>query len=284
MAPCDVNLSTRSADRERNPGLGVYGRNRGKEPQLRDEIRRVRQYELMTIFVPELPEEELQAEISRVNDILTGAGGTVSIINREAPWGRRRLAYPIRHGGRDVRDGFYALYYTELDAQAVQDVERDLKLMDNLMRYLITQQVAEAMVPQSDADAEEERAAEEAAAAGIIPGGMVSAPAEGAAAGATGPEEAAATDSDASETTETGSESAPSSGQESDGSTPEVTETEGEAVVDADEAGSAEADAGESAPDSDAGATPDSPDTPASDDPGEAPEQASVDADDEGKE
>jgi len=130
----------------------------------------------MTIFVPELPEEELQAAITRVSDILTGAEGTVSIINREAPWGRRRLAYPIRHGSRDVRDGFYALYYVELDSQSVLEVERDLKLMDNLMRYLITQQVAEAMIPQSEADEAEERAAEEAVAAGIIPGGIVSAP------------------------------------------------------------------------------------------------------------
>jgi small subunit ribosomal protein S6 len=143
---------------------------------LRDDIRRVRKYELMTIFVPELPEEELQAAITRVSDILTGAEGTVSIINREAPWGRRRLAYPIRHGSRDVRDGFYALYYVELDSQSVLEVERDLKLMDNLMRYLITLQVAEAMIPQSEADEAEDRAAEEAAAAGIIPGGIVSAP------------------------------------------------------------------------------------------------------------
>jgi small subunit ribosomal protein S6 len=143
---------------------------------LRDDIRRVRKYELMTIFVPELPEEELQAAITRVSDILTGAEGTVSIINREAPWGRRRLAYPIRHGSRDVRDGFYALYYVELDSQSVLEVERDLKLMDNLMRYLITQQVAEAMIPQSEADEAEDRAAEEAVAAGIVPGGIVAAP------------------------------------------------------------------------------------------------------------
>jgi small subunit ribosomal protein S6 len=188
---------------------------------LRDDIQRVRKYELMTIFVPELPEEELQAAITRVSDILTGAEGTVSIINREAPWGRRRLAYPIRHGSRDVRDGFYALYYVELDSQSVLEVERDLKLMDNLMRYLITQQVAEAMIPQSEADEAEERAAEEAVAAGIIPGGIVAAPeasepasvgeappveatdtTEGVPAAEPVPEEAVAADDEAGESTE----------------------------------------------------------------------------------
>jgi small subunit ribosomal protein S6 len=186
---------------------------------LRDDIRRVRKYELMTIFVPELPEEELQAAVTRVSDILTGAGGTVSIINREAPWGRRRLAYPIRHSSRDVRDGFYALYYVELDSLSVVEVERDLKLMDNLMRYLITQQVAEAMIPQSEADEAEERAAEEAAAAGIIPGGIVTAP------GASEP---------------AGADEAPSDGASSDeptDSAPVAEASPDEAVVSAEESG-----------------------------------------------
>lgn len=170
---------------------------------MRDDIRRVRKYELMAIFVPELPEDELQAAVTRVSDILTGAGGSVSIINREAPWGRRRLAYPIRHASRDVRDGFYVLYYAELDSQSVADVERDLKLTDNLMRYLITQQVAEAMIPQSEADEAEERAAAEAVAAGIVPGGMVTAPAtsDATAAEVGGTAEAPAATGEASEPT-----------------------------------------------------------------------------------
>ena len=134
---------------------------------MRDDIRRVRQYELMTILTPELPDEDLRAALTRVEQIVGAGGGTVTLLNRETPWGRRRLAYPIRHGGRDVRDGFYALFYVDLETQSVVGIERDLKLMDNLMRYLITQQVAEPMIPQSELDAAEEHAAEEAAAAGV---------------------------------------------------------------------------------------------------------------------
>ena len=128
----------------------------GRSPQLRDDIRRVRQYELMTIFAPDLPEEDLQAVIERVEEIIKAAGGSVSLINRESPWGRRRLAYPIRHGGRDVRDGYYALYYADIDTQGVAPIERDLKLMDSLMRYLVTLQVAEQMVPQSELEMPDE--------------------------------------------------------------------------------------------------------------------------------
>ncbi|MDQ2681992.1 MAG: 30S ribosomal protein S6, partial [Chloroflexota bacterium] len=57
------------------------------------EFKRVRDYELMVIFHPELSEEDLTSEIGRVEGHITAAGGTITLINREAPWGRRRLAY-----------------------------------------------------------------------------------------------------------------------------------------------------------------------------------------------
>jgi small subunit ribosomal protein S6 len=138
---------------------------------LRDDIRRVRQYELMTIFTPEISEEDLQVDIDRVGDIISTAGGTVTLINRESPWGRRRLAYPIRHGSRDIRDGYYVLYYADIDTQSVATIERDLRLLENLMRYLVTQQVAEAMIPQSELEATEAAAAEASAETLVAPEG-----------------------------------------------------------------------------------------------------------------
>lgn len=158
---------------------------------MRDDIRRVRQYELMTIFSPEVPEEDFQRAIDRVSDLVTQAGGTVTLINRESPWGRRRLSYPIRHNSRDVRDGIYVLYYVDLDAQSVAEVERDLKLMDNLMRYLVTQQVAEPMIPESEKPAEEGAVAvgEEGAEPAVEATGEPEAEATGEAAEAAAPAE-----------------------------------------------------------------------------------------------
>ena len=115
----------------------------------------------MTIISPDVAEEELQGTIDNITSIVTNAGGAVTLINREAPWGRRRLSYPIRHTGRDVRDGFYALFYVEIDAAKLIEVERDIKLTDSIMRYLVTQQVAPAMIPASELEA---AAAAEAAA------------------------------------------------------------------------------------------------------------------------
>jgi small subunit ribosomal protein S6 len=145
----------------------------------------------MVIISPDVPEEELQGMIDQVTGFVETAGGTVTLINRETPWGRRRLAYPIRHSSRDVRDGFYALFYVEVDAAKMIEIERDIKLTDQIMRYLVTQQVAPAMIPASEleaaaaaeaaADAQEdeiEAAMAEAAAAGRPIGASVPAAAE----------------------------------------------------------------------------------------------------------
>lgn len=149
---------------------------------------RVRQYELMTIISPDVAEEDLQSTIEHITSIVETAGGTVTLINREAPWGRRRLAYPIRHTSRDVRDGFYVLFYVEVDAAKVIEIERDIKLTDSIMRYLVTQQVAPAMIPVSEleaaaaaqaaADAEEDEIEAAMAAAAIAAEGAVAEPAE----------------------------------------------------------------------------------------------------------
>lgn len=125
----------------------MIGFPQGKEPQLRNEFRSARQYELMTIFAPDVAEEELQGAIDHVSGIVTTAGGTITLINRESPWGRRRLAYPIRHESRDVRDGIYVLYYFDGDAERIVEIERDLKLATNVIRYMVTKQVGEQMLP-----------------------------------------------------------------------------------------------------------------------------------------
>ncbi len=155
---------------------------------MRLELPRVRQYELMTIFSPEVSEEDLVGAIEHVTNIVAEAGGTVTLINRESPWGRRRLAYPIRYNSRDVRDGFYVLYYLDIDASKVIEVERDLKLTETIMRYMVTQQVAPQMIPASEleaaaaaiaaADAQEAAIDEEFAAATAAAAAAANAPAE----------------------------------------------------------------------------------------------------------
>lgn len=121
------------------------------------EYKRSRDYELMVIFHPELSEEDLQSEIGKVEGHITAGEGSITLINRETPWGRRRLAYAIRHDSRDIRDGVYVLYYFTAEAEKLVDMEREIKLQDRILRYLLTQQSAPIMEPAPE---EEEAAAE----------------------------------------------------------------------------------------------------------------------------
>lgn len=105
---------------------------------MRGSIRDARNYELMTVFSPDVPEDELQPTIDRVAGYVGAAGGSVVDTSRDSPWGRRRLAYAVRHSGRDVRDGFFTLFHISVQPHRVEEIERDIKLNDRIMRYLLT--------------------------------------------------------------------------------------------------------------------------------------------------
>lgn len=99
--------------------------------------REPRAYELMTIFVPELADEDLTVQLDRTSGYITSVGGTIKEVLTDSPWGRRRLAYSIRFNSEDFRDGFYAVYHFDLHPAAMADVERELKLDTRVMRYLV---------------------------------------------------------------------------------------------------------------------------------------------------
>lgn len=120
---------------------------------MRDATERVRKYELMVIFSPDVAEEELPAAIDKVSGFVSTSGGTVTTVLRDSPWGRRRLAYPIRFTGRDIRDGYYVLYYFDADSLTIVEIERELKLFDRVMRHMLIIQVAPLIVPEAPAEA-----------------------------------------------------------------------------------------------------------------------------------
>lgn len=106
---------------------------------------RPRTYELMFIISPlHSSEEEVSAIIERIQQSIEAAGGEVSSINHAHPWGRRKLAYPIRAyaGGeasrRNFTEGYYVLMHFTLASAHVIEVDRTLKLTDPILRYLIT--------------------------------------------------------------------------------------------------------------------------------------------------
>jgi small subunit ribosomal protein S6 len=168
------------------------------------DFKRTRDYELMVIFHPELSEEDLVSEGGKVEAHITGAAGAIRLVNREAPWGRRRLAYPIRHGSRDIRDGVYVLYYFTAESGKIEEIEREIKLQDRVIRYLLTQQTAPLMEPTPAEGEVAEEAAEGEATEAAQPAATVST-AEGEAATETA-EQATETAEPATETAEQASD------------------------------------------------------------------------------
>lgn len=90
----------------------------------------MRSYELTFIAHPELEEDDLTAVTERVTGLVERSGGQVAQVE---PWGLRRLAYPIQ----DRWEGQYVLMQLNLESHRVVELERDLALIEQIMRHLI---------------------------------------------------------------------------------------------------------------------------------------------------
>lgn len=90
----------------------------------------MRNYEVAFIAHPELDEASLNALVEKAKSWVSAAGGQVTQVDL---WGRRRLAYPIRK----QREGQYVLMQTQMTAVATHDVERSLRLTEQVMRFQI---------------------------------------------------------------------------------------------------------------------------------------------------
>jgi len=90
-----------------------------------------RPYELTFIVRIDPNEEVMQESVDQVKTwVEADDKGRINRIDR---WGRRRLAYEID----GQREGFYVLFHAEVEPEHINEVERDLKLADNILRYLV---------------------------------------------------------------------------------------------------------------------------------------------------
>ncbi len=90
----------------------------------------VRDYEMVFILHPRLDEEGVASAIEQVTNWIVSSGGEV--IETE-PWGRRRLAYPIQK----QLEGYYVVQRLRMAPEAVAELERNLRLSEDVMRHLI---------------------------------------------------------------------------------------------------------------------------------------------------
>jgi small subunit ribosomal protein S6 len=92
----------------------------------------MRSYEVAYIADPDLDEQTLAALEEKVNGWIQAAGGKTLNVDR---WGKRRLAYTIKKRF----DGYYVFVRAELPPGATSALERDLRLQEPILRFLVTQ-------------------------------------------------------------------------------------------------------------------------------------------------
>lgn len=87
-------------------------------------------YEVVYIMDPALGEEAIAAMIEKFKTLVE-TQGTVAAID---DWGKRRLAYPIN----DLNEGYYVLMTCEAKPELPAEIDRVMKITENVMRSLIT--------------------------------------------------------------------------------------------------------------------------------------------------
>jgi small subunit ribosomal protein S6 len=90
----------------------------------------VNDYELVIIVTPEATEEKLEARLNSISQYITGHGGSVASMDK---WGKRRLAYPIKKSF----EGNYILFKFTLPPGASRELENNLRISEDLLRYLM---------------------------------------------------------------------------------------------------------------------------------------------------
>ncbi len=110
----------------------------------------MRRYETLMVLHPELPEAQTRETIDRAKRLIEEMGGQVQQMQE---WGMRELAYPIRKLSR----GYYVLAEYTASADVVKELERTLKIADEILRFI---SVAAATMSKKDRLAKAKRSKE----------------------------------------------------------------------------------------------------------------------------
>ena len=103
------------------------------------------EYELIYVISPRLMVEEADATIERIQGLIEDTGGEILMTDN---WGRRRLAYPIKHHF----EGTYVLTHITMPPDRISGFERALNINENVLRHLLVR----GIVPGYDGPPEEE--------------------------------------------------------------------------------------------------------------------------------
>ena len=92
-------------------------------------------YELALVVNAKIEDEAREAVVEKAKNYVTRYGGTITEVEE---WGKKRLAYEVQK----MRKGFYYFIQFEAEPTCPAEVERHVRIMDNVMRYLVVKKEA----------------------------------------------------------------------------------------------------------------------------------------------
>lgn len=95
-------------------------------------------YEMTYILNPVLDEDKFSEVVSHVNKLIEDNDGEILDVDE---WGVKKLAYPIDKKST----GYYVNMYFKAPADAIEKVERNMRIHDDIMRYLTLKYDAKMM-------------------------------------------------------------------------------------------------------------------------------------------
>ncbi len=114
-------------------------------------------YELALVVTAKIEDDARAEVVEKAKAYITRFAGVITNVE---DWGKKRLAYEIQ----DQREAFYYFIHFEAEPSAPAQIEADLRIMDNVLRYLIVRKDEEDEVVAPEAEKVEETVEEVPAA------------------------------------------------------------------------------------------------------------------------
>ena len=89
----------------------------------------MRVYEELFIVKPDAPEEEVDAYIGQLKELITNGKGTVEKADK---WGTRKLAYRVSK----YNEGLYVLFQFSSSPELVKEIERRMRVTDMVIKFI----------------------------------------------------------------------------------------------------------------------------------------------------
>ena len=87
-------------------------------------------YELCLVVNAKIEDDVRTEVVERAKEYITRTGASITEVE---DWGKKRLAYEIQK----MREGFYYFIHFDAEAEAPAQIEGNVRIMDNVLRFLI---------------------------------------------------------------------------------------------------------------------------------------------------